>query len=71
MWNDILEEMYSYGMQCSKQTQSFSRWVKTTTLPNVTLGHWKGREVLGVKDSRMDSLVAVGRNGDSHKRTKG
>lgn len=45
-------------------------WVKTTTLPNVTLGHWKGREVLGVKDSRMDSLVAVGKNGDSHKTVK-
>lgn len=44
-------------------------WVKTT-LPNVTLGHWKGREVLGVKDSRMDSLVAAGRNDDSHKRAK-
>lgn len=51
------------------KTNIVFHWVKTT-LPNVTLGHWKGREVLGVKDSKMDSLVAAGRNDDSHKRAK-
>lgn len=68
MWNDTWKEFIHMGWSAQNKHRAF-HWVKAT-LPNVTLGHWKGWEVLGVKDSRMDSLVAAGRNDDSHKRAK-